>query len=183
MPDRYTEVVILCEDLRQLQFVRRFLIRRGVARQRIRARQAPQGRGSGEQFVREQFPVEVQSLRKRPFILAGLIAVIDCDSHAAAERVTQLSQSLRNAGEEALEDSERVALLTPRRNIETWLFHLLGNEADEFSDYKMNVADRDLPAAVVAFATRCERDGLAAAPETLRAACATLRAFLANQRR
>ena len=44
MADRYTQVVILCEDVMHLNFTRRYLIQRGVEERRIRGKVAPAGR-------------------------------------------------------------------------------------------------------------------------------------------
>ena len=61
------QVVILCEDDMQMNFVRKYLMRREVDRRRIRINMAPSGRGAGSQYVIENYPVEVKALR------AGLI--------------------------------------------------------------------------------------------------------------
>jgi hypothetical protein len=50
--------------------------------------------GSGEQWVREQFPVEVTVYRRRSARAeTKLIAVIDADNFTLPERLTQLDQS------------------------------------------------------------------------------------------
>ena len=51
-------VYILCEDRRHQDFMRHFLVKAGVNGKRIvPATELPEGRGSGEQHVRDNFAV------------------------------------------------------------------------------------------------------------------------------
>ena len=54
---RLEKVVLLCEDSQQEAFARRFLVRAGWHPRALRVEKSPQGRGSGEQWVRDRFPV------------------------------------------------------------------------------------------------------------------------------
>lgn len=66
------QVIVLCEDKQHSVFAYRFLKRR--TNHRIRVIAAPPGEGSGEQFVREQYPHQLRALRAAP---PSLIAACD----------------------------------------------------------------------------------------------------------
>ena len=178
MADRYTQVVILCEDTMHFNFVRRYLIHRGIQPRRIRGNVSPSGRGAGSQYVLKNYPVEVKALRSRPHIRAGLVAVVDADTSSVEERLRQLEQSLVQDGQPGRGDAERIGLLSPKRNVETWMFCLLGNDANEDDDYKKRVSPSDLKESVAAFAELCPRKTADISLPSLRHACKELTTFL-----
>jgi hypothetical protein len=178
MADRYTDVVILCEDQMHLSFVRRYLIKRGIQSRRIRGNVAPGGQGAGTQFVLNNYPKQVQAIRSRFFLRAGLVAVIDADKTSVDDRLRQLEQSLAQDGQPGRRDGERIGLLAPKRNIETWIFRLLGNEANEEDDYKKRVASSDLKESVAAFAVMCAAKADTIPLPSLKHACKELTAFI-----
>jgi hypothetical protein len=180
MADRYTEVVVLCEDLMHLNFVRRYLILRGIESRRIRGNVAPRGRGAGVQYVITNYPVEIKALRSRSYLRAGLVALIDADTSSVDERLRQLENSLIQGGQSGRSDSERIASLSPKRNVETWIFHLLGNKANEEDDYKSRVSTSDLKEAVAVFASVCPQKAAEMSLPSLRHACDELTTFLAR---
>jgi hypothetical protein len=178
MADRYTDVVILCEDLRHLNFVRRYLMCRGVESRRIRAKVAPSGRGAGSQYVIQNYPAEVKALRSRAYLRAGLVVIVDADVCSSEERLRQFAESLEQAQHDRRGESERIALLVPKRNIETWVFHLLGNDVNEDDNYERRVASSDIANAVVAFAEACPAKVAEIRVPSLKRACNELTAFL-----
>lgn len=180
MADRYTQVVILCEDYMHFNFVRRYLIQRGINGRRIRGNVAPVGRGDGSQYVLKGYPKEVKAIRSRPHIRAGLIAIIDADRMSIEERLGQLDKSLSEDGQDERGKAERIGLLSPKRNIETWIFHLLGNAVDEKTDYKNRVSSSDLKPSVAAFVKICPQKTTAIAISSLRHGCEELTAFTAR---
>lgn len=130
-----SQVIVLVEDNRQQQIIRRYLRRVGLDPHDMRF-ELPTS-GSGEQWVREQFPVEVAAYRnRRARAQTKLIIVIDADNLTVAERLVQLDQKLREAGIELIRDAEQVAKLIPRRNVETWILCLNMIEVNEDTDYK-----------------------------------------------
>jgi hypothetical protein len=133
-----SRVVVLVEDNRQQQLVFRYLRRIGLEPHAMRF-VLPMS-GSGEQWVREQFPVELTAYRRRSALAeTRLIAVIDADNFTLPERLAQLDQKLREDSVELIRmDVEQVAVarLIPRRNIETWILCLNAVEVNEESDYK-----------------------------------------------
>lgn len=132
------QVVILSEDQQHQTFVYSWLRQRGIERRMIRLLALPAGRGAGEQYVREHYPKEVQTHRRR----AGaqdcrLVTIIDADVLPARKRFEQLDQSLLDAGLEKRSSGERICILVPKRNIETWIHFLVTSESvDEETDYK-----------------------------------------------
>jgi hypothetical protein len=131
-----SEVIVLVEDNRQQQIIRRYPRRVGLETHAMRF-MLPSS-GSGEQWVREQFPVEVTAYRRRRARAeTKLVAVIDADNFTLPERLAQLDQKLRENGVEFIRmDIEQVARLIPRRNIETWILCLNAGEVNEDTDYK-----------------------------------------------
>jgi hypothetical protein len=180
MADRYTEVVILCEDIIHLNYVRRYLIRRGIESRRIRGNVAPSGRGAGSQHVIENYPSEVKALRSRAYLRAGLVAVVDADTASVVERLKQFESSLARSQQDRRGDAERIALLVPKRNVETWVFHLLGNNVNEEHDYKKRTAPSDVHEAVAAFAEVCPSKSAEIPVPSLQRACNELTTFLSR---
>jgi hypothetical protein len=131
-----SEVVVLVEDNRHQQLLFRYLRRIGLEPHAMRFVLAPSG--SGEQWVLEQFPVELTAYRRRSARAeTKLIAVIDADNFTLPERLAQLDQKLREDGVELIRiDVEQVAKLIPRRNIETWILCLSAVGVNEETDYK-----------------------------------------------
>ncbi len=125
MPKR-TRFVVLGEDQLHQRFVYRFLLAAGKGREKIRLAPVPNGSGSGVQHVCNRLPVELQAVRQSGEVL---IALVDADVLSTAERRRQLDHELAIA-----QTSTRV--LIPKRNIETWIHHLLAGEANETDDYK-----------------------------------------------
>lgn len=133
---RPSQVIVLVEDIRHQQLVRRYLRRVGLEGRALRF-ELPRS-GSGEQWVRDQFPVELAAYRWRNTRAAtALIVVVDADVSSVAERLAQLDQAREEAGVDPIRtDVEQVARLVPRRNIETWLLCLNDVEVQEDVDYK-----------------------------------------------
>ena len=135
---RPARVTILCEDLQQLCFVRRFLKRRGWKNHDINVPFIPSGGGSGEQYVRERFPDELkacrnQTNRPRP---PGLIAVIDADKQEVADRVRGFDRACEKQALTPRQRDERVLYIIPKRNIETWLAYLRGETVNEETTFR-----------------------------------------------
>jgi hypothetical protein len=59
---------------------------------------------------------------------------IDADTGETSRRARQLEESLASEGQSPRTGGERIIHLIPRRNIETWILNLNGNEVDEEAD-------------------------------------------------
>jgi len=132
----YSQVIIVCEDRQHEVFMRTFLISRGVSPRRIRVRIATKGKGSGEQYVRRQYPSEVKIYRgKCHHLNITLATMIDADTKSVVDRQNKLDTSLLEAQLKRWQENERIGIFVPKRNIETWLYYLMGHAVDEMTEY------------------------------------------------
>jgi hypothetical protein len=140
---RPSQVIVLIEDSIHQRFVFRYLRRCGLEQHMMRFVSYPAGKGSGEQWVRQQFAVEVEVYRRRRANAeTTLIVVIDADDRSVDERLAQLDRSLDEALADRIRpDAEQIARLVPKRNIETWIFCLNDVRVDEVTDYKRTPND------------------------------------------
>ena len=82
------------------------------------------------------------------------MAVIDADTFSVDDRLRQLEQSLTEDGQ-AKPGATSGSALAPKRNVETWIFHLLGNAANEEDNYKNRVSTSDIKPSVAVFLKMC----------------------------
>lgn len=174
MPRRTATVIILCEDQQQEVFVRHWLQAKGFNRRQIRVRRSPVAQGSAEQFVRTQYPVEVQECRRvatyQP-VGVSLVVSIDADISSVEERQRQLDRELESHDLERRGVDERIAILVPKRNIETWVHHVMGEEVNEAEIYPKLAKPGACRAGVRNFAQAAQDDPLVVhAPPSLRMA-------------
>ena len=162
-------VILLCEDMQTDVFVRRFLKRRKF--RDFRSLVSPHGRGSGEQWVREKYPRELQAIRQ--IKRACLIVVTDADVHSTKSRREQLDAECNKKGILPRKDDEQVLVIVPRRNIETWLAYLAGGEVDEETRYPRLKRERDCVQYVEELFRMCQKKQRLRepAPPSLREAC------------
>ena len=167
---RIANIIILCEDRQHEAFARRFLRRRDLTNRNIRVKMAPRGRGSAEQFVREQYPEEVQFYRSRQYrVSQALIVLIDADER---DRYRELSDALNTNSVPDRNDTERVAVFAPARNIETWLAYLAGQDVDEGERYSRLPRERACQQHVDTLVQMCDTGRLREpAPPSLQQAC------------
>lgn len=81
-------IALLCEDSQTDSFVRQFLKHRNLRARDIATAPLPSGSQSGEQWVRQRFPKELQAIRRRRG--SYLIVVTDADTHSIVKRRQQL---------------------------------------------------------------------------------------------
>ena len=118
------QITLLCEDTQTDAFARRFLKHRNFRGRDIRTLALPDGRQSGEQWVRERYPDQLRAIRRRRG--AYLIVVTDADRGSTQDRRVQLEAECERKGVPGRQDADRVLMIIPRRNIETWLAYLGG---------------------------------------------------------
>ncbi|MEM9456962.1 MAG: hypothetical protein AAGF11_22480 [Myxococcota bacterium] len=182
---RKVEFTLLCEDQQHATFLRRYLRRQGFNFRQFRILPCPAGSQSGEQWVRQSFPKEVRAQRRRATHsrTASLLVMIDADGHEEGFRHEQFDGALEASGQGARGDEERIAILVPRRNIESWLHFTTRGEIDEVVDFKVRYrgdADACREAAKHAVEIcRSRREGgegaSSPAPPSLLRACRELR--------
>ena len=136
-------VIVLAEDQRQRQFIYRFLKNAGIRSDQIRAVISPSGRGSAEQWVRENFALHAAKCRARTVRAdTGLVVLLDADLQSVSERLATLDNALIAAGQNPIDrNRDSIARLIARRNIETWILFLAAAglaipQIDETTDYK-----------------------------------------------
>ncbi len=167
MSQRRATCIILCEDRRQSNFVRHCLKKKGWNNREIKEKICPPALGSAEQFVRDQFPNELQDFRTRSAKAKTiLITVVDGDVKGFGDRCEDLAVPFRN-------DDEAVAILIPTRNIDTWLYYLKGNRVNEEDDYKNRNEDKDCKQTAKKLLESCSSSGLISdiPPSSLIKAC------------
>ena len=178
LSDDYTEIVILCEDRQQEVFIRRFLKKNGIKNRRVRVLPYPAGRGSGEQFVREQYQFEVEEHRRRAAKLnIALIVMQDCDERSVEAARARLEQTVNR------HQNERIAILLPKRNIETWIRFLMdGGPVDESEHYPKLNRESECHDVVDRLGEKNEYRLTPNVPSSLRAACPEIRRILPAKR-
>ena len=130
---RRAHIVLLCEDKQQDVLVRR-VIKKLRPKDHVRTVPMPCGRGSGEQFVRNQFPRELKAQRTKA-VASVLVVVVDGDAVGIEGRHQQLNEACKAADVATRTDGDRVAIAVPARNIETWLCYLGGQDVTETEVY------------------------------------------------
>lgn len=126
MSQRYSQIIILCEDRQHEVFIRHYLKKRHhLTERQIRVMICPQGRGAGEQYVRREYPKQVKVLRQKHHLSKALVTMIDADTLTVSERLNQLSPLPI--------ETEKIVRLVPKRNIETWI-HYLNNDLSSVNE-------------------------------------------------
>ncbi len=181
---RRVQLVLLCEDKQHEAFARRFLNAMGWETRALRVEKAPGGRGSGEQYIRERFPLELKAHRSRP-VSQALVVLVDGDREGTVARLQQLDRACREAGVAVRAQDERVALFIPTWNVETWLAYLDGEAVDEGKPgYPRLARERDCQRHVADLAEMCRAGKLREpAPASLAAACDEYNTRLAGEPR
>ncbi len=173
---QYTEVAVLCEDLQQYTFVYHFLIGCGVHPRRIRKVPYPIGEGSAEQFVRQQYPVEVKTYRsKRNHLQIGLVVMIDADARSVQDHFEELDEALTQARQDKRQPGERIGIFIPKRAIETWIYYLQGRAVNENDPYPHLARESDCKAVVETLAAQRHQPLAEDAPPSLQTACGELK--------
>ena len=136
-------VRILCEDKAQYSFIRGFLMGQGVENDRriSPCRDLPEGTRSGEQFVREHFANDFREVaRGRENVLLVVVQDIDRVNKSLDDARNDLNSLVQAAGMNGFTATDKLLLVFPKRNIETWFEWLLQvpprSQISESDDYK-----------------------------------------------
>lgn len=184
MSARRVKITILCEDSQHESFVRRFLKGMGWNTREIRVEKSPAATGSAEQWVRETFPTELEIYRKRSHKAAtGLIAVIDADTMEVRERIDEFRAECDSRSVPFRTENDAVAIVVPRRNIETWIYHLNDQQVNEADVYPKLGRERECRSAVRNLVQVCKTTGINQdAPPSLLTACEEYRSRISPLR-
>ena len=171
------QVVILCEDQQQECFIQRFLNLRKCTMRRLYVRKAPPGRGSAEQFVREELSRELKAYRSQSSRCSTcLIVGTDADNLSVQERMESLMRACTDGGVPFREKDEQVCFMIPKRNIETWLAYLRGEAVDEETVYSKYPCPSDCQRDVERLDEMCRQQKLRPdPPPSLARACEEFR--------
>ena len=168
------QIVLLCEDTQQLVFARHFLEKRGFDKRKI-IPLIPSVAQSGEQFVREKYVSEVKKYRQKCNHLAiALVVMTDADNLSVQQRLNQLSSVLKENNLPDRQKEEAIAVFIPKRNIETWIAYLTGENVDEEEKKKYDklLKESDCKPQAEDLADRCQKQELEEnAPFSLKIAC------------
>ena len=128
----------MCEDRQQEVFARTFLENCGITAYRVNITRP--GYGSGEQYVRENYPEEVRLFRGKFPAQPNtcLVVLIDADVLEVTECLNKLKMALRKSGMSERMPKERIAVFIPKRNIETWIHFLMGESVNEEEEFRKN---------------------------------------------
>jgi hypothetical protein len=120
----------------------------------------PAGEGSGEAYVREQYPIQVKALRPRAqYQDVALVVAIDGDDRTVAERQQQLADQLVAATLNPRAAAEKIVHLVPCRTIETWIEYLgdITKAIDDTKKYpRLKGRERECKKAVEEMARLCK---------------------------
>jgi hypothetical protein len=182
MSVRRVRIVLLCEDSQHEAFVTRFLAGMGWNKREFYVMKSPTGRGSAEQWVKKEFPDELKVYRQRSQRAAsGLVAMIDADVRDVQDRIDEFKNACVAKQIPFRTNGEAVAIAVPKRNIETWIHYLNGQQVDEQHDYPKLGRERDCKPAVDNMVRFCRTTGLPGnAPASLAAACDEYRNRIAS---
>ncbi|SLM32089.1 conserved hypothetical protein [Desulfamplus magnetovallimortis] len=173
--NKYTQVIILCEDRQQEVFARFFLIQCGIEKRRIRSKIAPYGKGSGEQFVRESYAAEVVALRSKNYLNVGLVVLIDADpGHDPDFRINELDDQLADKKIARRAIDEKIGVFVPKRNIETWIHYLKNPPVNEIDAYPKLLKPGKCKPFVQNMAKSRKKPLAQDAPNSLKCACAEI---------
>lgn len=177
--NRRIKMVVLCEDKQQEVFARHFLKKRGFTGN-IRYIVCPGGSQSGEQFVKLRYPLEVKEYRKQAnYLSVGLVVLIDADKKTIQERLQQLDDALIANEQPLRQPDERIAIFVPKRNIETWIHYLQGENVDEEQEYTKLIKQSDCKPYLDQLVNQCSQGNLDKnAPSSLQTGCGELQKIL-----
>ncbi len=149
------DVIILAEDERHRMLLHRHLRKRGYTHHKIRiCGWFPQFETPCLSFVKSEYPKQVEALRNKSHcVTSALIVVVDADDLTIDERLSELDKLLTSAGQTQRASTEHIAIVVPRRNIETWMYFLSGEKVDEETDYKSQCRNFDNGTSAQQFAS------------------------------
>ena len=169
------QAVVICEDKAQFDFVLGFLEPKGF--NRLTPLIHKKGSGDAKRWVREKYARELKAYRsKSTYMGLILIAVADCDTDSIESRKVSIDcwvKTVTSGGQRKA--GERVAIIVPKRNIETWFNYLDHGVDDEEFDFKQRYKDAKRSKYGKRMAMHCAEIGsVANLPPSLADACEEL---------
>lgn len=151
------KVVVICEDVMQEKPIRAWLKLLGYnTRREVVFRTHPEaalGHKRNNAWVEQKYVEEVQAHRERVHRMqCALIVCRDGDEKSVEEHERTFAKRLADASLDKRAADESIALLIPRRNIETWLAFLADYDVNENDDYKAQCRTIDVNESARRFA-------------------------------
>ena len=138
-------IILLVEDEMIERFARRVLIALGYHARELRVVPYPVGRGSGKQWIDQQYLVQVKIYRSQAYHQKiALLVGTDADELTVMNRHLTLAGALQVENLVPRSNQERIAIWIPRWNIETWILFLAGDQVDENENYKRRLINPNL---------------------------------------
>jgi hypothetical protein len=139
----------------------------------LRVKKSPSAGGSAEQWVRQEFPVELRVYRqRRQRAASALIAMIDADTKDVKDRIEEFEDKCKSMQIPFRDSDEAVAIVVPKRNIETWIHYLNRESVNEEDNYPKLDQERSCKLAMNHLVGLCKSTGIKPdAPPALAAAC------------
>ena len=160
-----SKITVLCEDKQHATFIRIFLKKRNRKIYAVSRTDA----GAGEQFVRDNYPAQLDAIRKHGGIL---VVMIDGDNYSIEQRQKQMDEACKRKDVSPRKPSDKVAVFVPMRNIETWLAYLDGEDVNETDTYPRLERERECRRHVDVLDQMCIEEKLRTpAPASLEVAC------------
>ncbi len=122
---------ILCEDLQMRSFVQSVLAHQDINPRKIRVSNIPCGKECGEAFVRREFVKEYKVLKSTNYLRKVLIVCTDAYNLSVDERMQNLKKELQRNQINWKGSKEPIFFFIPKRQIETWIRLLRGEDVDE----------------------------------------------------
>ncbi len=130
------QYTILCEDAQMRTFLTSFLKCQGIKAHKIAVVPIPAGAGCGEAHVRTGLPKEVELLHRNKHLRKTLLVCIDADKYSYDERKQMLHKSYSDSFPGSDIDDEMMLIWIPKREIETWIAYLKGENVDEEMEFR-----------------------------------------------
>ncbi len=121
--NNHYQYTVLCEDKKTGSFIENVLKDQGINAHRIVLRVSTSGVGSGEAFVRREYPKQLKALRAINYNKRVLIVCTDADTKTVKERKDFLDKICADQDPlvEKRKAGETVIMWIPKRHIETWI--------------------------------------------------------------
>ena len=140
-------VRILCEDRTQYEFMRGFLTDQGIVSNRriLPCCPFPEGTQSGEQFVREHFVDAYNTYAcTQENVLLVVVQDIDRRHRSANDARNALEKLVQETGAGGLSAPDKLLLVFPKRNIETWFAWFMQDPPAEHVSEDTNYKQRHM---------------------------------------
>jgi hypothetical protein len=177
----YSKITVLCEDRQQEVFARYFLTSLGIHPRRIYYDICPSGKQAGEQYVRENYPKNVISYRRIAHnIEAGLVVLTDADIMRVEQRLRTLDAALANSEVNSRKPTERIGIFIPKRNMETWIYFIRGDEVNENDIYPHLDKAGEYKSAIETFARNRNQTPFDGLLPSMQMACSELNRIISD---